>query len=171
MNTTIKPATGKLGILTVGMGAVSTTFIAGVYAIRKGIEKPIGSFTQLATIRLGKRTEHRNPRVKDFVELAELDDLVFGGWDIFPDNAMEAALNAGVLDKYRHLNLLEKELSAIKPMKAVFDHKYVKRLNGTHVKEISSKKKQAEALCDDIAEFKKKNNCDRLVMIWCASTQ
>ena len=171
MNTSIKPAKGKLGILTVGMGAVSTTFIAGVLAVRQGLEKPIGSFTQLGTIRLGKRTEHRNPMIKDFVDLASLDDIVFGGWDIFPDNAMEAALNAGVLDKFRHLNPLQKELSSIAPMKAVFDPVYVKRLHGTHIKEIVSKKKQAEALCDDIKEFKKKNNCDRLVMIWCASTE
>ncbi len=171
MSTNIKPAKGKLGILTVGIGAVSTTFIAGVFAIRKGLEKPIGSFTQLGTIRLGKRTEHRNPLVKEFVDLAKLNDLVFGGWDIFPDNAYEAALNAGVLNEYKHLTPLQDELASITPMKAVFDPVYVKRLHGTHVKPIASKKKQAEALIDDIANFKKKNNCDRLVMIWCASTE
>ena len=171
MTTTIKPAKGKLGILTVGMGAVSTTFIAGVFASRKGLEKPIGSFTQLGTIRLGKRTEHRNPLVKEFVDLADLNDLVFGGWDIFPDNAFEAAMHAGVLDKYRHLNPLREELSSIVPMKAVFDPVYVKRLHGTHVKKIVSKKEQAEALINDIADFKSKNNCNRLVMIWCASTE
>ena len=171
MTTTIKPAKGKLGILTVGMGAVSTTFIAGIFASRKGLEKPIGSFTQLGTIRLGKRTEHRNPLVKEFVDLANLEDLVFGGWDIFPDNAFEAAMHAGVLDKYRHLNPLREELSSIVPMKAVFDPVYVKRLHGTHVKKIVSKKEQAEALINDIADFKIKNNCNRLVMIWCASTE
>ena len=171
MSTSIKPAKGKLGILTVGMGAVSTTFIAGVFAIRKRLEKPIGSFTQLGTIRLGKRTEHRNPLVKEFVDLANLNDLVFGGWDIFPDNAFEAAINARVLDEYKHLNPLREELSTIIPMKAVFDPVYVKRLHGTHVKQIISKKQQAEAIVEDIANFKKKNNCDRLVMIWCASTE
>lgn len=171
MSTSIKPAKGKLGILTVGMGAVSTTFIAGVFAIHKGLEKPIGSFTQLGTIRLGKRTEHRNPLVKEFVDLANLKDLVFGGWDIFPDNAFEAAINAKVLDEYKHLNPLREELSTIIPMKAVFDPVYVKRLHGTHVKQIISKKQQAEAIIEDIANFKKKNNCDRLVMIWCASTE
>ena len=171
MSTNIKSEKGKLGVLTVGMGAVSTTFIAGVIAVRKGLEKPIGSYTQLGSIRLGKRTEFRNPLVKDFVPLASLDNMVFGGWDIFPDNAMEAAVNAGVLDLYRHLNPLKEELSSIVPMKAVFDPKYVKRLHGTHIKDIVSKKQQAEALIDDIASFKKKNNCDRLVMIWCASTE
>jgi myo-inositol-1-phosphate synthase len=171
METMIRPAKGKLGILTVGMGAVSTTFIAGVIAIRKGLEKPIGSYTQLGTIRLGKRTEKRNPLVKEFVELARLDDIVFGGWDIFPDNVLEAALSAGVLDKYRHLNPLSEELSSIRPMKAVFNPHYVKRLHGTHIKDIASKRKQADALIDDIAKFKSQNHCDRLVMIWCASTE
>ena len=171
MSVIIKPAKGKLGVLTVGMGAVSTTFIAGVIAVRKGLEKPIGSYTQLGTIRLGKRTENRNPMVKEFIELAQPENLVFGGWDIFPDNAYEAALKAGVLDAYKHLTPMREELSAIKPMKAVFNPVYVKRLNGEYVKNIASKKEQAQALIDDIAEFKKKNNCDRLVMIWCASTE
>src|SRR6188508_1458702 len=138
MNTSIKPAKGKLGVLTVGMGAVATTFIAGVIAIRKGLEKPIGSYTQLGTIRLGKRTEKRNPLVKEFVDLAKLDDLVFGGWDIFPDNALESAINAGVLDQHRHLDPISDELSKIKPMKGIFNPAYVKRLHGTHIKEISS---------------------------------
>lgn len=171
MDINIKPSKGRLGILTVGMGAVSTTFIAGVLAVRKGMEKPIGSYSQLGTIRLGKRTENRNPMVKDFADLASLDDIVFGGWDIFEDNAMEAALNAGVLDVHKHLEPLKAELSAIIPMKAVFDPKYVKRLNGTHIKPIKSKRQQAEALIEDIKEFRKINNCDRLVMIWCASTE
>jgi myo-inositol-1-phosphate synthase len=173
MNNTIKikPATGKLGVLTVGMGAVSTTFIAGMLAFRKGLAKPIGSYSQLGTIRLGKRTENRNPLVKDFVELADSRNLVFGGWDIFPDNAYDSAVKAEVLDAYRHLNPLREELSAIVPMTAVFEPRYVKRLNGTHIKKIVSKKEQADALIKDIADFKKKNNCDRLVMIWCASTE
>ena len=171
MSESIKSSEGRLGILTVGMGAVATTFIAGVLSIRKGLEKPIGSFTQLGTIRLGKRTEFRNPLVKEFVDLSKLDDMGFGGWDIFEDNAMEAAQKARVLDEYRHLNPLRDELSSIKPMKAVFDPVYVKRLHGTYIKPIKSRKQQAEALMNDIAEFKKNNNCDRLVMIWCASTE
>ena len=171
MNTTITPAQGKLGVLTVGMGAVATTFVAGVLAIRKGMEKPIGSYSQLGTIRLGKRTENRNPLVKEFAELATLESMVFGGWDIFEDNAYEAALNAGVLDVHKHLNPLKEELSALVPMKAVFDPKYVKRLHGLHVKPIKSKRKQADALIEDIKLFREKNNCNRLVMIWCASTE
>ncbi len=171
MSVSIQPAKGKLGVLTVGLGAVSTTFIAGVMSIRKGFELPIGSYTQLGTIRLGKRTEFRNPLVKDFVDLASLDDMVFGAWDIFPDNAMEAALKAGVLDKFRHLNPIREELTSIVPMKAVFEPNYVKKLHGDHIKQIDSKKEQADALINDISEFKEKNNCDRLVMIWCASTE
>lgn len=171
MSTEIKPATGKLGVLTVGIGAVSTTLFAGVLAIRKGMEKPIGSYSQLGTIRLGKRTENRNPLVKDFVGLADLNDIVFGGWDIFEDNAYEAALKAGVLEAHKHLYPLREELSAIKPMKAVFNPSYVKKLNGTYAKNITSKKEQAEALIQDIEDFRKKNNCNRLVMVWCASTE
>jgi len=171
MENEILSAKGKLGVLTVGMGAVSTTFIAGVIAIRKGIEKPIGSYTQLGTIRLGKRTENRNPLIKDFVELASLDDLVFGGWDIFEDNAYEAALKAGVLDAHRHLHPIKSELTAIKPMKAVFDKNYLRNISGENIKRISSKMEQADALIDDIKNFKAQNNCNRLVMIWCASTE
>lgn len=171
MSIEISPATGKLGVLTVGMGAVSTTFIAGVLAIRKGMEKPIGSYSQLGTIRLGKRTENRNPLVKDFAGLTDLSDMVFGGWDIFEDNAYEAALKAGVLEAHKHLYPLREELSAIKPMKAVFNPFYVKKLNGAYVKNIVSKKEQADALMHDIEDFRKKNNCNRLVMIWCASTE
>ncbi len=171
MSTTIQPAEGKLGVLTVGMGAVTTTFIAGVIAVRKGLEKPIGSYSQLGTIRLGKRTENRNPLVKEFAGLALLNDIVFGGWDIFEDNAYEAAINAGVLDEYRHLHPMKEELSAIKPMKGVFEPRFVKKLHGTYIKDIKSKREQANALIQDIADFKKKNKCSRLVMIWCASTE
>ncbi len=149
----IKKPEGKLGILTPGIGAVSTTFMAGVLAARKGIGQPFGSISQLGKIRLGKRTENREPKVKDFVPLASLDDLVFGGWDIFTDNAYEAALNAGVLDK----DLLEKikdELSAIKPMPAVFDPKYVKRLHGTYIKKAETKMDLAKAVMADIENFK-----------------
>src|SRR5262245_4847867 len=171
METEIKPAKGRLGILTVGMGAVSTTFIAGVLAMRKGLEKPIGSYTQLGTIRLGKRTENRNPLIRDFVDLAALDDLVFGGWDVYEDNAYEAALKAGVLDDHRHLQPVRDELSAIRPMKAVFEPRYVRNLHGHHVKPLTGKYEQAEALMDDIRQFRTTHGCDRLVMIWCASTE
>lgn len=171
MSNIIKPSSGTLGVLTVGIGAVSTTLFAGVFAMRKGLEKPIGSYSQLGTIRLGKRTEKRNPLVKDFAGLAEMDQMVFGGWDIFPDNAMEAALNAGVLDQHRHLNPIKEELESIKPMKAVFDPNYVKRLHGTHIKNTNSKREQVKALMEDIETFRMKNNCSRLVMIWCASTE
>ena len=166
----VAPATGKLGVLCVGMGAVTTTFIAGVEAIKKGLAKPIGSLTQMATIRLGKRTDGRSPLIKDFVPLAGLDDLVFGTWDIFPENAYEAAMHAGVLEK-ELLVQLKPQLSKIKPMAAVFDQAYVKRLHGTHVKTGETKMELAEQLMQDIADFKKKNKCARLVMVWCGSTE
>ncbi|TAH41511.1 MAG: inositol-3-phosphate synthase [Bacteroidetes bacterium] len=171
MNPEIKPAEGKLGILTVGLGAVSTTLIAGVLAIRNGTDLPIGSYSQLGTIRLGKRTEHRNPLVKDFVPLAKMNDIVFGAWDIFEDNAYESAITAGVLDEHKHLHALKTELEQIKPMKAVFDAAYVRKLNGQHIKKLKTKMEQAEALIEDIRTFKATNNCERTVMIWCASTE
>jgi myo-inositol-1-phosphate synthase len=161
---------GKLGVLLVGLGAVSTTFIAGVEAIKQGLAEPIGSLTQMGTIRLGKRTENRVPLVKDFVKLASLGDLVFGAWDIFEEDAYEAALHSGVLERDL-VNQLKPELQAIKPIKAVFDQQYVKRLNGTHVKKASNKLELAEQLIDDIREFKRSHECDRLVMVWCASTE
>ncbi|MCO6509348.1 MAG: inositol-3-phosphate synthase [Aridibacter famidurans] len=166
----IAPAEGRLGILLVGLGAVSTTFVAGVEAIRRGISKPIGSLTQMGTIRLGKRTEKRVPEIKEFISLAGLDDLVFGAWDIFDDNAYEAALSAGVLEKDL-LNQVSEPLSSLKPMKAVFDNRYVKRLNGTNVKSGRNKMDLAEQLMADIAQFRKDNCCDRLVMVWAASTE
>ncbi len=165
----IKPATGKLGILTPGMGAVSSTFMAGVIAIRKGLRQPIGSFTQMGHIRLGKRTEDRQPLVRNFLPLAELDDLVFGGWDIFTDSVYDAAINAGVLEK-ELLEQIKSELDAIKPMKAVFNSYYVKNLHGTHVK-TGTKMEMAKALMEDMQNFKEKNGCDRLVVIWCGSTE
>jgi myo-inositol-1-phosphate synthase len=161
---------GKLGVLLVGLGAVTTTFVAGVEAIRRGLAKPIGSLTQMGTIRLGKRTEGRVPLIKDFVPLADLDDLVFGAWDIFEDNAYDAALTAGVLEKELLLQL-KPQLSRLRPMPAVFDQNYVKRLQGSHVKKGLTKLDLAEQLMADIAEFKRKNRCTRLVMIWCASTE
>ncbi|HQR37458.1 MAG TPA: inositol-3-phosphate synthase [Blastocatellia bacterium] len=166
----VAPANGKLGVLLVGLGAVSTTFIAGVEAIRRGLAKPIGSLTQMGTIRLGKRTEGRSPMIKDFVPLAGIDDLVFGAWDIFEEDAYEAALHAGVLEK-ELLGEVKDFLRTIKPMKAVFSQEYVKRLNGTHIKTGPSKMALAEQLIEDIKRFKEQNGCDRLVMVWAASTE
>jgi myo-inositol-1-phosphate synthase len=169
-NVTIAPADGKLGILIPGMGAVTSTFIAGVEAIKQGLGQPIGSLTQLGTIRLGKRTEGRTPKIKDFVPLASLDSLVFGTWDIYEDNGYEAATRARVLEQPL-LDKLKEPLSAIKPMKAVFDQNYVKRITGPNVKSGADKMKLAEALMTDIQDFKKANGCSRLVMIWCGSTE
>lgn len=166
----IAPANGKLGILLVGLGAVSTTFVAGVEAIRKGTAKPIGSLTQMGTIRLGKRTENRSPLIKDFVPLADLNDVVFGAWDIFSDSAYEAALHAGVLEKSLVEDLRE-QLESLKPMAAVFSHNYVKRLNGTNIKEGKNKMEFAEQLMADIAKFKEDKGCERLVIVWAASTE
>jgi len=166
----IAPAKGKLGVLLVGLGAVSTTFIAGVEAIKKGLAEPIGSLTQMGTVRLGRRTDNRVPAIKDFVPLAKLEDLVFGAWDIFEDSAYEAAMHAGVLEKDL-LKQLKTPLQKIKPMKAVFDQAYVKRLNGTNVKTGTNKLKLAQQLIEEIAEWKRKNRCSRVVMIWAASTE
>ena len=166
----IAPANGKLGVLLVGLGAVSTTFIAGVEAVKRGLAEPIGSLTQMGTIRLGKRTENRVPLIKEFVPLADLKDIVFGAWDIFPDSAYEAAMTAGVLEK-ELLAQLKPQLQKIKPMKAVFDQSYVKRLNGTNVKEGANKFELAQQLVEEIAEWKRKNKCARLVMVWAASTE
>ncbi len=161
---------GRLGVLLVGLGAVSTTFIAGVEAVKKGIGQPVGSLTQMGTIRLGKRTDNRVPLIKDFVPLAKLEDMIFGAWDIFEDSAYEAAMHAGVLEKDL-LKKLKAPLQKIKPMKAVFDQNYVKRLNGINVKTGANKFKLAQQLIDEIAEWKKKNRCSRVVMIWAASTE
>jgi len=169
-NVKIAPATGKLGVLIPGLGAVSTTFIAGVEAVKRGLALPIGSLTQLSTIRLGKRTDNRTPMMKDFVPLAKLDDLVFGGWDIFEDSAYESAVNAGVLEKTQ-LEQLKEPLQAIKPMKAVFDTEYIKRINGPNVKQAANKMEKAQMLIEDIERFRKENNCARLVMVWCGSTE
>ncbi|MBC7361496.1 MAG: inositol-3-phosphate synthase [Candidatus Aminicenantes bacterium] len=166
----IKKPQGKLGVMIPGLGAVATTFIAGVLLIRKGLGRPFGSLTQMGTIRLGKRTEKRVPKIKDFVELAELDDLVFTGWDIFPDNAYEAAVKAGVLRK-EHLDPIKEELEKIKPLPAVFDNNYVKKLDGPNKKSGANKYELALQLMDDIKRFKEENSLDRLVMIWCASTE
>ena len=166
----IVPAKGKLGVLTPGMGAVATTFYAGVELIRRGHAAPVGSLTQMGTIRLGKRTEHRTPEIKKFVPLAELDDLVFGGWDIFPDNAYQAARKAGVLNE-EHLSQVKPLLSTIQPMKAAFDRNYVRKLAGTYVKKAASKWDLAQQLQEDIAHFKSTSGAKRLVMVWCGSTE
>ena len=167
---TIKPAQGKLAILTPGMGAVATTFFAGVEATKRGIAKPIGSYTQMGKIRLGKRTENREKLVKDLVPLAALEDVVFGGWDIFPENAYEAAKHAQVLDK-ELVETLKEPLSKIKPMSAVFDKNFIKRIDGPNVKTGKNKMDLAEQLRADIRNFLKENGCDRAVMVWCASTE
>ena len=166
----IRPAAGRLGVLTPGLGAVATTFMAGVESIRKGHSKPIGSLTQMATIRLGKRTEQRSPLIKDFVPLAALDDIVFGAWDPIPDDALTAARKAGVLEE-RDLLPVADFLKAIKPMPAVFDNKYVTRINGTNVKTGKTKRDLAELLRQDIRDFKTKHKLDRVVIVWCASTE
>src|SRR6202050_3254391 len=166
----IAPPKGKLGVLMPGMGAVSTTFMAGVELVRRGESVPVGSLTQLGTIRLGKRTEGRVPKSKDLVPLANLDDLVFGGWDVFPDDAYQAAAKAGVLDA-KDLTKVQKFLKTIKPMKAAFDQNFVKNLHGTNIKKGKTKFDLAEQIRQDIRDFKKKNKCDRLVMVWCASTE
>ncbi len=170
MKQQVKAAEGKLGILMPGLGAVATTMIAGVAAIKKGISKPIGSLTQMGTIRLGKRTEKKEPKIKDFVPLANLEDLVFGGWDVYEDNVYEAALNARVLDA-NLLRDVREELQAIKPMRAAFDRNYVKNLDGKYVKDIDNRYELALAVMEDIKNFKAANNCDRIVLVWCGSTE
>jgi myo-inositol-1-phosphate synthase len=166
----VQPAEGKLGVLLVGLGAVSTTTIAGVESMRRGLAKPIGSLTQTATIRLGKRTDHRSPLIKDVVPLADLSDIVFGAWDPIPDDAYASALNCGVL-RPEHLEPVADFLKSIKPMPAVFDKAYVKKLDGTNVKTGENKFDLAEQLRADIRKFKEENGCDRLTMVWAASTE
>jgi len=166
----VEPANGRLGILTVGLGAVATTFMAGVEAVRRGVGRPIGSITQMGRIRLGKRTEHRSPLIKEFVPLANLDDIVFGAWDPIPDNAYESAIKAGVL-KREHMEPIKPFLSSITPMKAAFDKNYVKKLDGTNVKTGATKTELADQIMEDIRKFKETNKCSRLVIVWCASTE
>jgi myo-inositol-1-phosphate synthase len=166
----IAPARGKLGVLLVGLGAVATTTIAGVFAIRKGLAAPIGSLTQMGTIRLGKRTDNRTPKINEFVPLASLDDIVFGGWDIFDDDTYAAAKTAGVLEPSQ-LEQVRGELEAIKPMAAVFDQRYVKRLDGPNVKKGKNKRDLAEQVIADIRAFKQQHGCDRMVMVWTGSTE
>jgi myo-inositol-1-phosphate synthase len=166
----IEEPSGKLGVLIPGLGAVSTTFIAGVEAVKKKIAKPIGSLTQMGTIRLGKRTEKRVPAIREFVPLANIEDLVFGGWDIYNDNCFQSALNAGVLEKSL-LESVRPEIEKILPWKAVFNQEYVKRLQGPNVKSGKNKMDLAEQVMDDIEKFRSTNNLSRMVMVWCGSTE
>ena len=166
----IEPPDGKLGILIPGMGAVATTLIAGVEAMKVGLGEPFGSLTQMGTIRLGKRTDDRSPLIRDFVPLAGMEDLVFGGWDVFPDDAFEAATHAGVLERGT-LEKVEDQLRAVKPMKAVFDQSFVRRLDGPHVKTGKTKWDMVEEVREDIENFKTRHGVNRLVMIWCGSTE
>lgn len=170
MNEQIQTADGKLGILLPGLGAVATTMIAGVIAVKKGISQPIGALTQMGSIRLGKRTENRYPLIKDFVPLAGLNDIVFGGWDVYSDNVYEAAVNAKVLEAPL-LQSIKPELEAILPMKAVFDRSYVKNLDGQHIKQAATKYELALAVMNDIENFSEANDCNRVVIVWCGSTE
>lgn len=170
MSNSIEKAEGKLGVLIPGLGAVATTFIAGVEAVKKDLAQPVGSLTQMANIRLGKRTENRYPKIKDFVPLAELEDIVFGGWDVYSDNVFEAAMKAKVLEPVL-LHAVKAELEAIKPMKAVFDKSYISNLDGEHVKQAATKAELAKAVMDDIENFRDAHGCSRLVMVWCGSTE
>src|SRR5580765_499102 len=166
----IQSPKGKLGVMIPGMGAVATTFVAGVEAVRKGIAAPIGSLTQMGTIRLGKRTDARSPKIKEFIPLASLNDLVFTGWDIFEDNMYAAASKDGVLEK-QLLDQVKPFLTSIKPRQAVFDHNYVKKLDGPNVKKGKDKMDLAEQVRADIREFRKSSGATRLVTIWCGSTE
>ncbi|MCC8426236.1 inositol-3-phosphate synthase [Mucilaginibacter sp. UR6-11] len=169
MKSNIKPAEGKLGILLPGLGAVATTLIAGVEAVKKGISQPVGSLTQMGTIRLGKRTENRRPKVKDFVPLADLNDIVWGGWDVYTDNVYESAMNAKVLEPGL-LYAVKEELEKIKPMTAAFDQNYAKNLTASHVK-TGTRYELAQQVMEDIQNFKASNGLDRVVLVWCGSTE
>ena len=170
MSVNVKPATGKLGILIPGLGAVSTTLIAGVYDVLAGNGLPVGSVTQMGRIRLGKRTENRNPLIKDFVPLTDLKDIVFGAWDIHGENAYEVCKRSGVLED-KHLDPIREKLEAIKPMDAVFDHAFCHNLEVRHAKSAATKWDLVQMVKDDIAKFQAENHCDRLIMLWCGSTE
>ncbi len=169
--TSVAPAEGRLGVLTVGLGAVASTLIAGVELARRGMATPVGSLTQMGTIRLGKRTEARSPLIKDFVPLASLDDIVWGAWDPFPDDAYVAAQRAGVLDAPRHLEAISDTLRSVRPMKAAFDRSYVKNIDAENHLDTVNKRSMLNAIREDINRFRDEKRCDRLVMIWCASTE
>ncbi len=166
----IRPAEGKLGILLIGLGAVSTTFIAGVERVRKGLSKPYGSLTQMQTIRLGRRDENRTPMIKDFVPLADLKDIEFAAWDIFEDDAYQAAKKAGVLSE-KDLEEVKGFMQKIKPMKAIFDQKFVKNIEGPNIKKAHTKMELAEQVREDIRKFKEDKDLNRIVCVWCGSTE
>ena len=168
---TVQPATGRLGVLTVGLGAVASTLIAGVELVKRGQALPIGSLTQMATIRLGKRTDGRSPMVKDFVPLAKLEDIVWGAWDVYPDDAYVAASRAGVLDGGKHIEAIAEVLRDVRPMPAAFERKYARNLEGEHIKADIGKRAMLEAIREDINRFRDDKQVDRIVMIWCASTE
>ena len=168
---TIAPANGRLGVLTVGLGAVASTLIAGVELVKRGQGKPIGSLSQMATIRLGKRTDHRSPLIRDFVPLATLDDIVWGAWDVFPDDAYVAASRAGVLEAGKHIEAVSDALREIRPMPAAFERKYARNLDGEHIMEGSGKRGMLNRIREDINRFREDKQVDRVVMIWCASTE
>ena len=168
---TLAPAEGKVGVMLVGLGAVASTFLAGVEHARQGSGRPIGSLTQMGTVRLGKRTDERSPLINELLPLAGLDQLVFGAWDPIPDNAYDAAVRCGVLDRHEHIEPISGFLKRIEPMPAVFDNYYVKRLEGSNVKSARTKLDLAEEIRKDIRDFKAANRCDRLVIVWCASTE
>ena len=167
----IAPREGRLGVLLPGLGAVATTVVAGVEAVRQGLARPIGSLSQMNTIRLGKRTDGRTPLIRELVPLAELGQLAFGAWDPIPDDAYDSAVQAGVLDRHEHLDPIRDYLKSVAPMPAVFDTDYVKRLDGPNKKQAADKMELADALRDDIRRFRAENDCDRLAMIWCGSTE
>ncbi len=167
---TIRPATGKLGILLPGLGAVATTTITGVLLARRGLGRPVGSLTQMGTIRLGKRTDERTPAIRELIPLQKLEDIAFGAWDIFPDDAAAVADHAEVLEK-KHIDAVREELSQIRPMKGAFNPEYVKRLHGTHIKTAATKADLVEQLRDDVRTFKKESGVDRMVAVWCGSTE
>jgi myo-inositol-1-phosphate synthase len=167
----VLPATGRLGVLTIGLGAVASTLIAGVELVKRGIASPTGSLAMMDTIRLGKRTDDRSPLIKDFVPLASLDDIVFGAWDPFPDDAYVAAQRAGVLESGKHLEVISDALRDIRPMKAAFDREYVKRIDADNTIGTINKRAMLNSIREDINRFKDEKKVDRLVMIWCASTE
>jgi len=171
MTPSVAPATGRLGVLTVGLGAVSSTLIAGVELVKKGLGQPIGSLTQMDTIRLGKRTDGRTPLIKDFVPLADLNDVVFGAWDPFPDDAYVAASRAGVLEGGKHIEQISDALRDVRPMKAAFDRQYVKRIDADNTVGTIDKRAMLNAIREDINRFREEKQCDRLVMLWAASTE
>jgi len=168
---TIAPAEGKLGVLTVGLGAVASTLIAGVELAKRGLGAPIGSLSQMDTIRLGKRTDGRNPMIKDFVPLARIEDIVWGSWDPFPDDAYVAAQRAGVLESGKHLEAISDALRDVRPMKAAFERNYVKNIDADNTMGKISKREMLNGIRADINKFKDEKKVDRLVMIWCASTE